>query len=70
VAYHTWHVLASSITDMATVLDALLWRVFLMAPVPWQLIVAVFLAVAAFAPILDRIKLLVLPSFKSRVTFQ
>ena len=58
-------VLASSAADIAIVL-ALALPGFLMEPLPWRVIAAVFVAAAAFALILDQIKLLATAAFRIR----
>ncbi|MCZ8548155.1 HAD-IC family P-type ATPase [Mesorhizobium qingshengii] len=56
-------VLASSAADVAIV-SALALSGTLMAPLPWRLVGAVFLAVAVFALVLDQIKVPVTAAFK------
>jgi H+-transporting ATPase len=56
-------VLASSAADVAIV-SALALSGTLMAPLPWRLLGAVFLAVAVFALVLDQIKRPVMAAFK------
>ncbi|PJR08813.1 divalent cation transporter [Sinorhizobium meliloti] len=56
-------VLASSAADIAIV-SALALSGTLMAPLPWQLLGVLFLAAAAFALVLDRIKMPVMTAFK------
>jgi H+-transporting ATPase len=58
----TW-VLASSAADIALV-SALALSGALMAPLPWQLLVGTLVAAAAFALILDQIKLPIIQAFK------
>jgi H+-transporting ATPase len=66
---HMWHskpstwVLAASAADIAIV-SALAVSGTLMAALPWRLLVAVFIAAAGFALILDQIKLPVMSRFK------
>lgn len=56
-------VLASSVADIAIV-SALALLGTLMAPLPWQLLGALFVAAATFALVLDQIKMPVMAAFK------
>jgi H+-transporting ATPase len=66
---HLWHskpgnwVLASSAADIGIV-SVLALSGILMAPLPWELLITVFVATAVFALILDQIKLPVTAAFR------
>jgi H+-transporting ATPase len=59
-------VLISSATDLALV-STLAWSGTLMAPLPWRIVAAIFLAAAGFAILLDQVKLRVMSTLGLQV---